>query len=229
MPFSVSTVRRAAVALAVAQHHRAHCDGRLSGPGRPAHSARTAAIPACARAYLRFSVSRGSGAAGSVTYLLRFTNRTRRTCAMAGFPGVAAVNRHGRQLGSPAASVSGTPLRLVVLRPGWTAHASLRITDVTALPPPDVPARRRPVACGSSRRTGSSRSSSGCVSWPAPVRAWSTCRSSGSRGAAATCSRAWAGRPAGLPAPEQASAGRGGPGLVPARPPGDRLGGWQTR
>ncbi len=131
MPFSVSTVRRAAVALAVASTTALTATAASAAPAAPAHSARPAAIPACARAYLRFSVSQGSGSAGSFTYLLRFTNRTHRTCAMAGFPGVLAVNRHGRQLGSPAAWVSGTPLRLVVLRPGQTAHASLRITDVT--------------------------------------------------------------------------------------------------
>ena len=131
MPFSVSTVRRAAVALAVVSTTALSATAASAAPATPAHSARAAAIPACARADLRFSVSRGSGAAGSFTYLLRFTNRTRRTCAMAGFPGVAAVNRHGLQLGDPAARVSGTPLRLVVLRAGWTAHASLRITDVT--------------------------------------------------------------------------------------------------
>src|ERR1019366_722087 len=86
----------------------------------------------CPRAALRFRVSQGSGAAGRFTYLLRFTNRTRRTCYMAGFPGVTAVNRHGRQLGSPAAWVAGTPLRVVVLRRGWTPPATLQITDVTA-------------------------------------------------------------------------------------------------
>ncbi len=101
MPFSVSTVRRAAVALAVVSTTALSATAASAAPATPAHSARAAAIPACARADLRFSVSRGSGAAGSFTYLLRFTNRTRRTCAMAGFPGVAAVNRHGRQLGRP--------------------------------------------------------------------------------------------------------------------------------
>ncbi len=189
MYFSVSTVRRAAVALAMASTTALTATAASAAPATPAHSARAAVIPNCARADLRFSVSRGSGAAGSFTYLLRFTNRTRRTCYMAGFPGVSAVNRHGRQLGSPAAWVPGTRLRVVVLRPRWTAHATLRITDVTVFSR-QMCRRRTPVACTSSRRTGSWRSSSGCASWPAPARAWSTCGSSGSRRAAATCSRA---------------------------------------
>jgi hypothetical protein len=134
MHFSVSTVRRAAVAVAVV------CTTALTGtaasaaPTTPAHTARAAVIPGCARADLRFWISQGNGSAGSFTYLLRFTNRSRRTCYMAGFPGVTAVNRHGRQLGSQAAWVAGAPLRAVVLRRGRTAHATLQITDVTAFP-----------------------------------------------------------------------------------------------
>jgi hypothetical protein len=131
MLFSVSTVRRAAVALAVGCTTALTATAASAAPTTPAHSARPAVIPACARADLRFGVSQGSGAAGSFTYLLRFTNTSRRTCYLAGFPGVSAVNRHGRQLGSPAAWVAGAPLRVVVLRRGWTAHAALQITDVT--------------------------------------------------------------------------------------------------
>lgn len=134
MLFSVSTVRRAAVALAVGCTTALTATAASAAPTTPAHSARPAVIPPCARAGLKFRVSQGSGAAGTFTYLLRFTNTSRRTCYMAGFPGVTAVNRHGRQLGSPAAWVPGTPLRAVILRHGWTAHAVLRITDAAFLP-----------------------------------------------------------------------------------------------
>ena len=44
------------------------------------------------------------------------------------------MNRRDRQLGSSAARVSGAPLRLVVLRRGWTGHAVLRITDAAFIP-----------------------------------------------------------------------------------------------
>ena len=79
-------------------------------------------------------MSQGSGAAGTFTYLLRFTNTSHRACYLAGFPGVTAVNWHGRQLGSAAAWVPGAPLRVVTLSRGRTAHAVLRITDVTVFP-----------------------------------------------------------------------------------------------
>ena len=119
MLFSVSTVRRAAVVLAVGCATALTATAASAAPASPAHSARPTVIPTCARANLKFHVSQGSGAAGTFTYLLRFTNTSHRTCYLFGFPGVAAVNRHGRQLGSAAAWVSGAPLRVVTLRRGW--------------------------------------------------------------------------------------------------------------
>lgn len=134
MRFSVRTARRAAVALAVGCTTALTATAASAAPTTPAHSARPAVIRTCARANLKFRVSQGSGAAGTFTYLLRFTNTSRRTCYLYGFPGVTAVNRHGRQLGSPAAWVPGAPLRPVVLRRGWTGHAVLRITDAAFFP-----------------------------------------------------------------------------------------------
>jgi hypothetical protein len=134
MLFSVSTLRRAAVVLAVGCATTLTTTAASAAPASPVHSARPTVIPTCARANLKFHVSQGSGAAGTFTYLLRFTNTSHRACYLAGFPGVTAVNRHGRQLGSQAAWVAGVPLRAVVLRRGRTAHATLRITDVTAFP-----------------------------------------------------------------------------------------------
>jgi hypothetical protein len=134
MHFSVRTARRAAVALAVGCTTALTATAASAAPAVPAHSARPAVIHACVRADVRFGVSQGSGGAGTFTYLLRFTNRSRSTCYLFGFPGVSAVNRHDRQLGSPAARVSGTPLRVVTLRRGWTGHAVLRITNAGFIP-----------------------------------------------------------------------------------------------
>ena len=96
MLFSVSTVRRAAVVLAVGCATALTTTAASAAPTTPAHSARSAVIPTCARANLKFHVSQGSGGAGTFTYLLRFTNTSHRTCYLFGFPGVRAVNRHGR-------------------------------------------------------------------------------------------------------------------------------------
>ena len=70
--------------------------------------------------------TRGDGAAGSVYYHLRFTNESGRTCTLAGYPGVSAVDLRGRRLGSPARR-NPSPVRTITLPDGATAAAVLRI------------------------------------------------------------------------------------------------------
>ena len=76
------------------------------------------------------AVDQGNGAAGSIYFPLQFTNLSKHTCSMRGFPGVSAVDRNGHQLGSPAGWGSVTAPRTVLLAPGATAHAILRWSDV---------------------------------------------------------------------------------------------------
>ena len=71
---SVNTVRRAAVVLAVGCATALTATAASAAPANPVHSARPSAIPTCARDNLKLHMSQGSGAAGSFTYLLRFTN-----------------------------------------------------------------------------------------------------------------------------------------------------------
>jgi hypothetical protein len=71
------------------------------------------------------AADQGNGAAGTIFYPLEFTNLSGHTCSLYGFPGVSAIDRHARQLGSPAGWESQTPPHTVVLAPGATAHAVL--------------------------------------------------------------------------------------------------------
>ncbi len=91
-----------------------------------------AAVHACTTADLGawVAVDQGNGAAGSIYFPLQFTNLSKQTCSMRGFPGVSAINRNGHQLGSPAGWASVTAPRTVLLAPGATAHAILRWSDV---------------------------------------------------------------------------------------------------
>jgi len=75
------------------------------------------------------AADQGNGAAGTIYYPLEFTNLSGHTCTLSGFPGVSAVDRGGRQLGSPAGWESGT-VHTVILGPGATAHAVLAYHDV---------------------------------------------------------------------------------------------------
>jgi hypothetical protein len=101
-------------------------------------SASTAAVPACTASSLGawVAIDQGNGAAGSIFYPLEFTNLSRHTCAMRGFPGVSALDRNGRQLGSPAGWDRTAPVRTVVLAPGATAHTLLRWSDAAVTTAP---------------------------------------------------------------------------------------------
>jgi hypothetical protein len=105
----------------------------------------SAAIPKCTAALGQHgNVSawvadgQGNGSAGTIYYPLEFTNLSGRACSMYGFPGVSAISRTGKQLGSPAGWASGgtfgTP-RTVIVAPGATVHARLAYHDVGAYTP----------------------------------------------------------------------------------------------
>jgi hypothetical protein len=74
----------------------------------------------------------GGGVLGGYYYPLEFTNVSRHACTLTGYPGVSAIRGNGRQIG-PASTRSGQPHRTVVLAPGATAHAQLKIADWGAL------------------------------------------------------------------------------------------------
>jgi hypothetical protein len=133
------TARRAAAVIAAASAAgliatSAAVAAGSSGAVLTADTSRAApaAVRACTASDLGawVAVTQGNGAAGSIYYPLQFTNLSRHTCAMRGFPGVSAVDRNGHRLGSPASWGNVIPARTVVLAPGATAHTILRWSDV---------------------------------------------------------------------------------------------------
>lgn len=151
MSFASTAVRRITIAaaaaavagLTVASTAHPTTGSAAAGPahqaGAPASGLTTAVritaatIPACGAGTLGawVAIDQGNGAAGSIYYPLQFTNLGRHSCYLRGFPGVSAVNRSGRQLGSPAAWNHTTTPRTVILAPGATAHTVLRYSDAT--------------------------------------------------------------------------------------------------
>jgi len=85
------------------------------------------AVPPCPASALHVHLGPGSAAAGSTLYALHFTNTTKGTCRLTGFPGVAGLSAKGAQVGVPAA-LRGSRVT-VTLRHGKTATAWLRETD----------------------------------------------------------------------------------------------------
>lgn len=72
----------------------------------------------------------GGGAAGSVEVTLVLTNAGSTECSLQGWPGVSFVgDGNGTQLGKPADFDRSTPHPTVVLKPGGTATAPLKIVQ----------------------------------------------------------------------------------------------------
>ena len=102
-----------------------------------AASARPAiAVAECKSGQLAVWVSpdMGEGTAGSVVYPLEFTNISKHTCYLIGYPGVSALNAKLVQLGSPAGRNSVLPSKAVVVAPGGTASAVLQWVEVLNYP-----------------------------------------------------------------------------------------------
>jgi uncharacterized protein DUF4232 len=146
MKSSAITVRRAALALtlaaaAVLSATAATAAARHPAATMSADAVSATAVPACSGTQLRAWMSnQGDGAMGSVYYQLEISNVSTTTCSLFGYPGVSAVNASGQQLGSPAARDTSRISKTVVLSPGDTAHAVLRIIDVGAIGCPSAKA-----------------------------------------------------------------------------------------
>lgn len=112
-------------------------------PPRPQSTTASPAGPArCTTSQLRTDVGGGSGgAAGSIITAVRFRNTGSAPCSLLGHPGVSYIaGSDGHQVGRPASRrLTG---RLVFLRPGGQAHATLRILQYAVYDP----AACRPVA-----------------------------------------------------------------------------------
>ncbi len=77
--------------------------------------------------------------AGSLRYVITFTNNGAEPCAVLGFPGVALVSGEGgEQIGSPAVpGPERSAAVTVALAPGGTAQADLRISRAENYPDAD--------------------------------------------------------------------------------------------
>ena len=98
-----------------------------ASPGAVAAGCRTAGL-------VVWLNTQGNAAAGSVYYTLEFTNQSGHTCTLDGYPGVSAIDLHGRRLGS-AGSRNPSTAHVVSLANGATAGSVLRIVVAGNYPP----------------------------------------------------------------------------------------------
>jgi len=114
----------------------------LAVAAAPSGAATTACRPASLRA--TFTLVRGSGAAGHVTYRLRLTNRGAHACVVSGRPALRLLDRRGRQL--PTSQVADRPgtgtAALITI-----AHARAAVSDVQLSPDVPGPGEQAPGPC----------------------------------------------------------------------------------
>jgi hypothetical protein len=92
----------------------------------PVAHATSAAAPCAGASDLHLRIAnQGRETSGITDYTLDFTNTSRSTCSLSGYPYVSMVSRKGSQLGSPAGHGLMTIAPLVILAPGATAHTTL--------------------------------------------------------------------------------------------------------
>ena len=98
----------------------------------PATPPSSPSVPACSSAALSATVntSPGGAAAGSTYYPLDFTNTSKSSCYLYGYPGVSFVTApSGSQIGKPASRNPAVAPGTVILPAGGTAHVTIQVVD----------------------------------------------------------------------------------------------------
>ena len=110
-----------------------------TGTTTPAMPPSTPSAPPCSTADLSAAVntSPGGAAAGSTYYPMNFTNTSKSSCYLYGYPGVSFVTAgsgSGKQIGAAAQRSTAFAKLAVRLGPGSSAHAWLKVTVAANYP-----------------------------------------------------------------------------------------------
>jgi hypothetical protein len=89
---------------------------------------------ACPTSSLQVKQSAPNGYAGGVYVNIVFTNASNSSCTLYGYPGVSLISSSRTQLGLAAKRTATTPVKLVTLASGASAHAQLQIVDALNFP-----------------------------------------------------------------------------------------------
>ncbi|MFY9928788.1 MAG: DUF4232 domain-containing protein [Streptosporangiaceae bacterium] len=89
---------------------------------------------ACPTSSLQVKQTAPDGYAGGVYVTIVFTNAANSPCTLYGYPGVSLVSSSRTQLGLAAKRTTTTPVKLVTLASGASAHAQLQIVDALNFP-----------------------------------------------------------------------------------------------
>jgi len=138
MKFLSTTTRRVIAVAAAVVAGLAISSAAYAATSSGTARAGASAVPGCSASALGVwvAVEQGNGAAGTIYYPLEFTNLSGHACSLYGFPGVSAIARDGRQLGSPADWNRAIRPHEVILAPGATAHTILAYHDAAVTTEP---------------------------------------------------------------------------------------------
>jgi Protein of unknown function (DUF4232) len=105
-----------------------------------------AGLQRCHRDQLRAQLGQANGAAGSVRISATFTNTSKSTCTLEGYPGMQMLNEAGKQIPTTVhRGLSGTvtQVRTVSLAPGAAARFYMGFADATGYSGKKCPASAR--------------------------------------------------------------------------------------
>jgi len=125
---ATALVCAAGVLPAAAQASAAAPASAAAAPASAAAAARHIRRCHASQTEIWLGVGLGGGTAGTIFYPLEFTNLSRHTCTLRGYPVAAAISRHGHQIGKSSGHLTSRH-RTITLRPGQTAHAILGIVE----------------------------------------------------------------------------------------------------
>jgi hypothetical protein len=103
----------------------------MASAATPARTSGVAwAIPRChaQQTEIWLGLGLGGGTAGTIFYPLEFTNISKRTCTLRGYPRAWALSKGGRQIGKSSRHLRSRH-QVITLQPGWSAHATLGIIE----------------------------------------------------------------------------------------------------
>jgi hypothetical protein len=90
---------------------------------------------ACSTSDLRITTGNyGGGAAGTFYSVVDFTNVSKASCTLYGYPGVSLRNASGAQIGAAGTRDAAVTPTVITLTPGATANTSVGVTDPGVYP-----------------------------------------------------------------------------------------------
>jgi hypothetical protein len=90
---------------------------------------------ACPTTSLSIKLGLGQGYAGGTYQVIDFTNVSKTSCTLYGYPGVSLVSGPPyAQIGQAAKRSTSTPVKLITLAPGAIANAVLQVVDAQNYP-----------------------------------------------------------------------------------------------